>query len=129
MEPTTTATRDFVNDRLMSFLLWYGPAIAMVATALVSLAAPVRGLIWAACLGTLGAGCVANALRCGRVHCYITGPFFLTMAVSSLLYGLDLVPFGKSGWAWIGGVTVVGAGTLTFVPEWIWGRYARGENE
>ncbi len=37
---------------------------------------------------------MANALRCGRLHCYITGPFFVAMAIVTLLYGLGAVPLG-----------------------------------
>jgi hypothetical protein len=32
----------------------------------------------------MGVACIVNALRCGRVHCYLTGPFFLLMAVIAL---------------------------------------------
>jgi hypothetical protein len=66
-------------------------------------------------------------MRCGRLHCYFTGPFFLLMAVASLLHGFGLVSLGSLGWLWIGLVTLVGGIGLTVVPERIWGQYARGE--
>jgi hypothetical protein len=122
-EGQAEAKRDFVNDRLTSFLLWKAPALVMVATGLLEVGMTARGLVWAACLTTLGGGCFANALRCGRVHCYITGPFFLLMALASLLHGFRVVSLGPLGWLWIAVVTIVGALTLTYVPEWIWGRY------
>ncbi len=121
------AKRDFVNDRLKNFLLWKAPALVMLATSLLEVGMTARGLVWAACLTTLGGGCVANALRCGRVHCYITGPFFLLMAFASLLHGFRVVSLGPLGWLWIGVVTILGAVTLTYVSEWIWGRYVERE--
>jgi hypothetical protein len=57
----------------------------------------------------MGAACVANALRCGRMHCYLTGPFFLGMALVALLYGLGVVPLGGKGWNVIGLTIVLGA--------------------
>lgn len=39
-----------------------------------------------------GVACLANAVRCGRVHCYLTGPIFLLAAAYSVLAGLGLVP-------------------------------------
>src|SRR5262249_56375126 len=47
-------------------------------------------------------------------------------AVASLGYGLGILPFGPSGWKWIGNVTVLGAIALTFLPERVLGRYRRG---
>jgi len=38
-----------------------------------------------------------NASRCGRIHCYFTSPFFIVGAVTSLGYGLGLLPFGPPG--------------------------------
>jgi hypothetical protein len=50
----------------------------------------------------MGAACIVNALRSGRVHCYITGPFFLVMALVTLFYGLGVVSLGRNGWNLIG---------------------------
>ncbi len=50
----------------------------------------------------MGTACIANAVRCGRLHCYITGPFFVAMAVVTLLYGLGALPLGGNGWNLIG---------------------------
>ncbi len=71
----------------------------------------------------MGAACLLNASRCGRMHCYFTGPFFLAMVAASLLHGRDVVSFG--GWGWLGGVLLAGGVGLTYLPERIWGKYAR----
>jgi len=73
----------------------------------------------------MGAACLFNVSRCGRVHCRFTGPFFIVSAIASLGYGLGILPLGPSGWNWIGAVTIIGAIALTCIPELILGRYRR----
>jgi hypothetical protein len=72
-----------------------------------------------------GHSMLLNASRCGRIHCYFTGPFFILGAVTSLGYGIGLLPFGSSGWKWIGNITIVGAIVLSSIPELVLGRYRR----
>lgn len=71
----------------------------------------------------MGLGCLRNALRCRRLHCYFTGPLFLLLAVLSLLHGTGGVDLGSNGWGWIGGFALVGGVGLTVLPERLWGRY------
>ncbi|MEN8183065.1 MAG: hypothetical protein ABFS46_11080 [Myxococcota bacterium] len=125
MGAETGVQRDLLSDRVVSFLVWKLPALVMVGTAFLSVGNVGRGLVWALCLTVLGGGCVANALRCGRLHCYLTGPLFLLMAGLSLLHGFDLLPLGSAGWMWIGAGTLIGAVALTVLPERVWGKYAR----
>jgi len=73
----------------------------------------------------MGIGCLLNAKRCGRLHCYFTGPFFLGLAGASLLYGLGVLHLGHRGWELLGYVLLIGALALTCGIEWIWGRYKR----
>jgi hypothetical protein len=80
-------------------------------------AATTAGLVW------LGAMCVWNAARCRRLHCIITGPFFLLMAAIVMLVGFRVVSFGTGTWNIVDGVMVVGGVGLCCVPELIWGRY------
>ena len=42
----------------------------------------------------MGAACLHNARGCGRLHCYLTWPYFLLLALISLLYGVGVVPLG-----------------------------------
>ena len=83
--------------------------------------------LWTLSLGFMGTICLMNASRCGRTHCYFTGPFLILGAVTSLGYGIGLLPFGPSGWKWIGDITIIGAIVLTCVPELFLGRYRRRE--
>jgi hypothetical protein len=74
----------------------------------------------------MGAACMVNAFRCGRVHCYLTGPFFLVMALVTLLYGLGGMPQVRDGWNLIGLTILVGAIILCWLPEMLLGKYRRG---
>jgi len=79
--------------------------------------------VWPVALAWMGFGCLLNASRCHRRHCFYTGPFFLILAFVSLLHGWDILPLGIKGWFWIGWVTLIGGLIFTIFPEWVWGRY------
>ncbi len=128
-DTTLRMSRDFVRDRKASFLLWWLPALLMVATGPLGFSSELHGSIWASCLSVFGFGCLANARRCGRLHCFFTGPFFLAMALVSLVHGFGVISLGSYGWAWIRGITLVGSSALTFLPERIWGQYSGGDGE
>lgn len=78
----------------------------------------------------MGVACIVNALRCGRVHCYLTGPFFLVTAIVALSYGLGILRLGGNGWNLLGLITLIGASALWCLPEMFAGKYrmARREN-
>jgi hypothetical protein len=99
-------------------LIWGIPAGALFAS-------PQRYLVlvWPVLLTFMGAACILNAGRCGRVHCYVTGPFFLLLAVLSLLYGVGVLPLGAHGWSTLSALLVIGSVVLICVPEWFVGRY------
>ena len=102
-----------------------GPIVAIVATGPLGLSRLTIGIIWFVSLGVMGGACLWNARRCGRVHCYYTGPFFLLIGVIALLNGLELLPFGNKGWPWLGILLLFGGIVLTVLPEKIWGSYRR----
>ena len=77
----------------------------------------LRTALWTVSSAVMGAACLLNAARCGRVHCRFTGPFFILAAIASLAYGLGLLPLGPSGWKWIGAGTIIGACALTLHPR------------
>ena len=112
----TCGEQDFAR-RSIAWLLWGVPAAVVI---LGSLMAPVlRMLLWTPAFAVAGVSCVVNAARCGRVHCYITGPLYLLAAVATLLAGMEFVPLRSS---WIGGAAIGGT-ILAYVPEWVRGRY------
>jgi hypothetical protein len=74
----------------------------------------------------MGMACIANALRCGRVHRYLTGPFFFLTALVALSYGLGILHLGRNSWNLLGLITLVGAIGLWCLPEMFLGRYRTG---
>jgi len=83
----------------------------------------LRTAVWTASLVVLGTACLINAARCGRVHCYLTGPFFLVMSGVTLLYGIGVLPIGNHGWNLIGMTILVGTAILCCLPELVLGKY------
>jgi hypothetical protein len=72
----------------------------------------------------MGLGCVLNAQRCRRRHCYYSGPIFLIGAVAVLLVGFNVISLGRDG------LMIVVWGTLalallTFATEPVFGKYVR----
>lgn len=114
---------DMLCNGTKMFLSWCLPSFAFALGFFLSPA--FRTVLWTLSLGLMGAMCLLNASRCGRVHCYFTGPFFMLGAVASLGYGIGILPFGPSGWQWIGNITIIGAVILCSIPEFILGRYRR----
>ena len=125
------AARDILAAPWRTALLYGLPSLVIMATGVsirspmltFGVADPWRGAIWAAAMSVMAGACLVNALRCGRTHCYVTGPFFILTALASLAYGLGWLPLGPSGWSLIGLVTLVGAVLLTWLPDAALGKY------
>jgi hypothetical protein len=114
---------DILSKPLLSFLLYCLPVIAIVASGFEPVSRGWRTAIWTAALTVMGGACLANASRCGRIHCYVTGPFFLLAALATLLYGVGVIPLGANGWNLIGMAILIGAIVLGCVPELLLGKY------
>jgi hypothetical protein len=102
-------------------LIWCLPIPILVASAWIG--GRYLVVVWPTLLTWMGAACLLNARRCHRLHCYLTGPYFLLLALTALLYGLGVVPLGSRGWSMLSVALVVGGPFLVYVPEWILGRY------
>lgn len=122
---TAHASRDIFRSWWTTSAVFGLPIFAIFAAGFPVLAPGWRTAAWVVALSTMGAGCLANALRCGRVHCYFTGPFFLIMAIGALLYGFGIVPLDRFGWNAFAAIVLVGTLILYFVPESLVGRYRR----
>lgn len=114
--------RDFLASLRGTLIAWGVPIAAMVAV--IGVPHPVKTWVWVAALGWMGAACLWNARRCGRAHCYWTGPFFLLMTLPVLAHGYGLLPLGSGGWKWLGAAIGLGAFGLTAWSERS-GRYLR----
>jgi hypothetical protein len=126
-EGEKSAQLDWVGNVRSYTIAWGIPTAALIAG--VFTAPPGRTVVWSTALVWMGTACIVNALRCGRLHCYLTGPFFLLMAVLTALHGLEILWLGANGWSWLGLTLVfVGGGLLWYVPERMWGKYVRRQN-
>jgi len=120
-----TCKRPDLIGKRAAILLWWVPTGALLLSGLFAQVSWIPVVVWPLLLAVMGGACLANARGCGRMHCYFTGPFFLLMAVVSLLHGLDLLPLGPRGWERMGLALLVGTPILYVLPEWLWGRYRR----
>jgi hypothetical protein len=117
------ARKDWARQPL-SICLWWGlPIVIGAAVGLLHLSFRTGAGICAALFLWMAAGCLLNARRCRRVHCYISGPVLFLGAIFAALVALgvlDLSPraFGNA----VSAVLVLAL--LSFVPEMVWKRYA-----
>ena len=125
-DTTTCESRDILSSRRRVFVLYWLPAIAIVVAGAPAISNGWRTVVWVVALAIMGAACIVNALRCGRVHCYITGPFFLLMALAALLYGLGILHFGSNGWNLLGLIGLIGTIAFWYLPEMFLGKYRKG---
>ena len=116
-------SNDLLSERFGMFVIYWLPIAILVASGFFAVGNVWRTAIWAGVFTTMGAGCVVNAFRCGRVHCYATGPFLLLVAVVAVFYGLWIAPFGARGWNTIAIIALVGGIALYYLPELFFGRY------
>lgn len=115
--------RDILAKLPLTALIFWVPILAIAITGYAQVGDGVRTGVWTAGCLVMGAGCIVNAMRCGRLHCYLTGPFFLLGALVTLLYGLGVLPLGDNGWGIIGYTLLAGTVLLTYLPEYFLGRY------
>jgi hypothetical protein len=99
-------------------LLWCLPIAALIVGISWS---SMRVWLWIPALLIMGIGCLVNLARCGRVHCYFTGPLFLLAAVYVALAHFHWVPMNPGMFANV--VLVMTA--LAYLAEFPLGRYAK----
>ena len=107
---------DLVGRR-SGILLWCLPTLAILVGLNWNVARP---WLWIPALLVMGIGCVVNARRCGRLHCYITGPIFLLGAIYVVLAEESIVPLRPNIFV----LVVLGGATLASATELPFGRYA-----
>lgn len=86
-----------------------------------------RFWVWIPAFLVAGSACVANARRCGRLHCYATGPLYLGAAAYLVLALLrpGAVPFEAGTFL----VTVVVLSLAARLAERRLGRYRSGRGD
>ena len=81
-------SRDSLRKTWQVISLWGLPAVVATIALVLADRRPALFLAASAALLVMGGACLVNAARCRRLHCYITGPYFLMLALGALLaYG------------------------------------------
>ncbi|MSU90348.1 hypothetical protein GE300_12080 [Rhodobacteraceae bacterium 2CG4] len=106
---------DFLSTLPGALIAWGLPIVAMVLV--IGVPHPVKTWTWTGALIWMGTACLWNARRCGRRHCFWTGPFFLAMAIVVLAFGYGHVDLGSQGWKWLAAAIGLGAWVITAVTE------------
>ena len=122
-QPIKERRDDWVDRPGMGFVWWCLPLGIGVASNFFAISARATALIWMVSFLWMGAGCILNARRCHRLHCYISGPVFFLGAATLALFAAGIALLGPHSLNNIVGLTLTAA-LLSFVPEMIWRKYA-----
>lgn len=109
---------DLAADKVIAFVLW---KIPWVFIAIGMLWQAPRDILWSIALAWIGGGCLANALRCGRVHCSVMGPSFLVLGLLSFAMTFGWLSFG---WSYVWGAAGLLV-LLAYLPEFFGLKYLR----
>lgn len=115
------AAKDLLGTMRSRILAWWLPLAAMLLA--IPLGDGPKTVIWCLALAWMGGACLANARRCGRVHCRYTGPFLLTMILPVLGHGTGVLWLGEQGWRWLGLTTGLGVAAIWWLSERLFGKY------
>ena len=115
--------RDWVRSRRGFVVAWGIPITIYISLGFLGLPAALTVALWGGALVWMGMSCVLNARRCGRLHCFFTGPYMLVLAGLVFIHGFGIVPLGERADVWLSYAFVIGVPVLWLVPEMIWGKY------
>ena len=114
-------SRDWVR-RPDTWIIWCAlPILIAFSTNFLGLSLATTAFVWAGAFAWMGTGCLLNAWRCARLHCYISGPVLWLGALAAALVGAGVLagPHALNEVVWI----TTGLVLSSFVPEMIRGRY------
>lgn len=110
--------RDVLRAPAGTVLAWVLPTATAMAISMARLPLRVAAFAWTGAFVWMGSACLFNALRCGRLHCYIAGPVLLAGAAACALAGVGVL--GSLGTViWATAALVL----LSFLSEYLWGTY------
>ena len=121
--PVSETKSDWVRRPGSALLWWCLPLCIGLAADFFALSPRTSALVWMLLFAWMGTGCLLNAHRCHRLHCYISGYAFVFGAVTAGLFGagvLALGPRSLNNLIWV----TLGVALLSFVPEVLWRKYA-----
>jgi hypothetical protein len=121
-QPINDTGNDWVRRPGMGFVWWCLPLGLGVAAKFLTSSARSSAIVWVMMFVWMGTGCILNARRCHRLHCYISGPAFFLGAGALALFAMGVAPLGEHSLNKLVGITL-GTVLLSFVPEIIWRKY------
>jgi hypothetical protein len=110
-------SKDLIG-RKAAWLFWYVPIVLVIVGSSWSRG---RVWLWIPAFLAMGIGCLANAARCRRTHCYITAPLFLVAAAYVALSAFGIVPLHPGLFL----LVVLGACCLACCAEIPLGKYRK----
>ena len=117
------ARKDWARQPL-TIIAWWGLPIALsVGAGAMHLPFRMGAGVCAVAFAWMATGCLLNARRCHRVHCYISGPVLLLGAIMAGLVASGVADLGPRTFGNAVSAILVLA-LLSFVPELVWKRYA-----
>jgi hypothetical protein len=121
MQPEAMASRDWVRQPLFALLWWGLPLAVALGSNFFRMSLREAAWIWSGSMAVMGAGCALNAMRCHRLHCYISAPVLLLGSVGAALIALFDAwgPFALTHVTTVA-IALVGA---SFIPELLRRRY------
>jgi hypothetical protein len=124
-DATTCESRDILSSRWRVFMLYWLPAIAIVAVGPLAISSGWRAVVWTVALATMGMACIVNALRCGRAllpHRTLLHPDGPCRIVVRSRHPASR----REGLEPTGVITLIGTIALWCLPEMFLGRYRKG---
>lgn len=113
--------QDWMANYLGFALAWGLPVGAILISAVwFQFSIP---FMWPIAFAWMALGCVLNAYRCRRVHCYFTSVFFALMALLSIAHAQRWIEIPGDGWMLIGNAGLIGGVLLACATEKIFGQY------
>jgi len=117
------AEKDWVRQPPAALFWWGLPVAIGIAAGFLHLPFRVGAGLWTVLLAWMATGCVLNAWRCRRLHCYISGLVMTLGAVFAALVAvgaLDVRPAVFSE----GVNAALLLAMLSIVVDFVWKRYA-----
>jgi hypothetical protein len=120
----TSARKDLSASAKSFIAIWVAPIAVASLLSLAALPAWIALAAWTIAFTWTGLACLINARRCGRVHCFVSGPILLIGAGLIGALAFNALDPDKYSLALIVGATLALA-ALTYGLERFWGRYRR----
>jgi hypothetical protein len=117
------SSRDWLSSPRTSASAWWIPKGVIVAALFIP-PLPRTG-VWIIALIWMGTACILNSRRCGRTHCRYTGPYYLLMIVSVLVFASGVISTDFYAWLSLAVLIFGGSMIIWWVTERAWGKFSR----